>query len=69
LTGGSQERRRRGGQINVPVLLDLQKHLELAIDEMDDIIQALYKLRKLLLFSLVKKLTSCNVPQLMGPIE
>lgn len=60
LTGGSQERRRRGGTINVPGVIGFAKALELAIDEMDDNTKHYIKLRKLLLSLLDEKLTSCT---------
>ncbi len=60
MTGGSQERRRRGGTINVPGVIGFAKALELAIDEMDENTKHFVKLRTLLLTLLDEKLTSCS---------
>jgi len=51
LDWGLAERRRRGGTINGSRFLDLQKALELAIDEMDDNTKHYIKLRKTTSFS------------------
>lgn len=53
--GGSQERRRRGGTLNVPGIIGLAKALELAVNEMDDHRKHFLKLRKHLLEGLEKK--------------
>jgi cysteine desulfurase len=47
--GGSQERRRRGGTLNVPGIIGLAKAMELATQEMDDCRKHFIKLRKRLL--------------------
>lgn len=44
--GGSQERRRRGGTLNVPGIVGLAKALELAVDKMDEHRAHFRKLRK-----------------------
>jgi cysteine desulfurase len=44
--GGSQERRRRGGTLNVPGIIGLAKAMELAVNEMDDHWSHFLKLRK-----------------------
>ncbi len=44
--GGSQERRRRGGTLNVPGIIGLAKALELSVEEMDDHRTHFEKLRK-----------------------
>jgi len=36
MTGGSQERKRRGGTLNVPGIVGLGRALELAVDEMEE---------------------------------
>lgn len=56
MNGGSQERRRRGGTLNVPGIVGFAKALELAIDEMDDHQRHFKKLRSLLLEQLDEKL-------------
>ena len=60
MTGGSQERRRRGGTINVPGVLGFAKALELAVTEMEENTAKFQNLRKTLLFALDEKLTSCS---------
>lgn len=60
LTGGSQERRRRGGTINVPGVIGFAKALELAVAEMEDHTAHFKKLRKLLFSKLDQSLTSCS---------
>ncbi|MEQ9308463.1 MAG: cysteine desulfurase family protein [Balneolaceae bacterium] len=60
MTGGSQERRRRGGTINVPGVIGFAKALELAITEMDENTLHFKKLRKLLLSLMDEKLTICS---------
>jgi len=60
LTGGSQERRRRGGTLNVPGVVGLAKALELAIGEMEVRTQHFKNLRKELLSHLDKDLTACD---------
>lgn len=47
--GGSQERRRRGGTLNVPGIIGLAKAMELATNEMDDHRKHFIKLRKRLI--------------------
>ncbi len=53
--GGSQERRRRGGTLNVPGIIGLAKAMELATNEMDDHRKHYIKLRKKLINGLDKK--------------
>lgn len=53
--GGSQERRRRGGTLNVPGIIGLAKALELAVQEMDNHRKHFQKLRKKLLNGLDEK--------------
>lgn len=60
LTGGSQERRRRGGTLNVPGVLGFAKALELAHQEMETNTNHFKKLRSLLVQQLDQKLTSCS---------
>tara|TARA_R110000868_G_scaffold410693_6_gene699888 strand:- start:8450 stop:9616 length:1167 start_codon:yes stop_codon:yes gene_type:complete len=60
MTGGSQERRRRGGTINVPGVIGFAKALELAVNEMEENTIRFKKLRSLLLSLLDEKLTSCS---------
>ena len=47
--GGSQERRRRGGTLNVPGIVGLAKALELCVNNMEDHRQHFKKLRKRLI--------------------
>lgn len=47
--GGSQERRRRGGTLNVPGIMGLTKALELSVKEMDDHRKHFIELRKRLI--------------------
>lgn len=66
MIGGSQERRRRGGTLNVPGIVGFTKALELAIEEMDDHTARFTKLRSLLLEQLREKLSvkvTVNGPQ------
>ncbi|MBO6534748.1 MAG: cysteine desulfurase [Balneolaceae bacterium] len=60
MTGGSQERRRRGGTLNVPGVLGFAKALELAHDEMETNTAHFKHLRSLLINQLNEKLTSCT---------
>ncbi len=60
MTGGSQERRRRGGTINVPGVVGFAKALELAVSEMEENTAKFNHLRNTLLYSLDEKLTSCS---------
>lgn len=60
MTGGSQERRRRGGTVNVPGVLGFAKALELAISEMEQNQRHYKELRTLLLQQLNEKLTHCS---------
>jgi cysteine desulfurase len=60
LTGGSQERRRRGGTTNVPGVVGFAKALELSISEMEESKAKYKKLRKLLFEKLDSTLTSCS---------
>lgn len=52
--GGSQERRRRGGTLNVPGIIGLEKAMELAQKEMDDHRKHFIQLRKQLIAGLDK---------------
>lgn len=56
MQGGSQERRRRGGTLNVPGIIGFAKALELAVNEMDDHTNHFKKLRSLLLDTMDEKL-------------
>ncbi|MCG8372989.1 MAG: cysteine desulfurase, partial [Balneolales bacterium] len=60
MTGGSQERRRRAGTINVPGVVGFAKALELAIEEMPRNTAHYKHLRSLLISELDDKLTSCS---------
>ncbi|MDZ7659746.1 cysteine desulfurase family protein [Fodinibius sp.] len=53
--GGSQERRRRGGTLNVPGIIGLAKAMGLAQNEMDDHRKHFIKLRKKLISGLDEK--------------
>lgn len=53
--GGSQERRRRGGTLNVPGIIGLAKAMELATAEMDDHRKHFLKLHKQLINGLDEK--------------
>ena len=67
MIGGSQERRRRGGTLNVPGIIGFAKALELAVEEMDEHNRHFKKLRALLLDMMEEKL---NVDfQANGPKE
>jgi cysteine desulfurase len=55
MNGGSQERRRRGGTLNVPGIVGFAKALELAVSEMENHQQHFKKLRTLLLQELDSK--------------
>lgn len=57
MTGGSQERRRRGGTLNVPGIVGFAKALELSINEMEENTAHYKKLRSLLLSKLDEKLS------------
>ncbi|NGP86795.1 cysteine desulfurase family protein [Fodinibius halophilus] len=50
--GGSQERRRRGGTLNVPGIIGLAKAMELAVDEMEEHKKHFQSLRKRLIAGL-----------------
>lgn len=66
LNGGSQERRRRGGTLNVPGIVGFAKALELAVSEMSDLTLKYKRLRKLLLELLSSRLEfdyTINGPQ------
>lgn len=66
MNGGSQERRRRGGTLNVPGIVGFAKALELAIEEMEDHTKHFKKLRSLLLKEMDNKLDfeyNVNGPQ------
>jgi len=54
--GGSQERRRRGGTLNVPGIVGLAKALEIAVKEMDDHRNHFIELRKKLFTGLEDRL-------------
>ncbi|MDR9418204.1 cysteine desulfurase family protein [Gracilimonas sp.] len=56
MIGGSQERRRRGGTLNVPGIVGFAKALELAIEEMDENLNHYKNLRSLLLKELNQNL-------------
>lgn len=56
MTGGSQERRRRGGTLNVPGIVGFAKALELSVNEMEANQKHYQKLRDLLLKELKDKL-------------
>lgn len=56
MTGGSQERRRRGGTLNVPGIVGFAKALELAVKEMDDNTKHYKNLRSLLLSKMDEEL-------------
>ena len=60
MTGGSQERRRRGGTLNVPGVVGFAKALELAVSEMEKNTAHYRKLRALLLSQLNEKLGFCK---------
>jgi cysteine desulfurase len=53
--GGSQERRRRGGTLNVPGIIGLAKALELAVEQMDNHRNHFKKLRNQLIKGLEEK--------------
>ena len=65
MTGGSQERRRRGGTSNIPGIVGLHKALELSAAEMDDHRSLFVKLRNRLIERLDKALG--NRYQVNGP--
>jgi cysteine desulfurase len=56
MNGGSQERRRRGGTLNVPGIVGFAKALELAVSEMDEHQKHFKRLRSLLLEMMDEKL-------------
>jgi cysteine desulfurase len=60
MTGGSQERRRRGGTLNVPGVIGFTRALELAYEEMEANISHYKQLRALLINQLNDKLISCS---------
>lgn len=55
--GGSQERRRRGGTLNVPGIIGLTKALELAVEEMEENYRHYKNLQNRLLQGLSEKFT------------
>ncbi len=65
--GGSQERRRRGGTLNVPGIVGLAKALELSVEEMHTHQKHFRKLRKRLLDGLDEKFG--NRYQVNGDLE
>lgn len=65
--GGSQERRRRGGTLNVPGIIGLAKAMKLAEKEMDNHRKHFIKLRKKLIGGLDEKFG--NRYQINGDIE
>lgn len=65
MIGGSQERRRRGGTLNVPGIVGFAKALELSVQEMDENTRHYKNLRETLLTQLKQKL-SVNV-RVNGP--
>ena len=60
MTGGSQERRRRGGTMNVPGVVGFAKALELAVSQVDENTRKFNSLQALLLSELDKMLTDCT---------
>lgn len=60
MTGGSQERRRRGGTINVPGVIGFAKALELSVSELEESTKKFKTLRSLLLSKLDSTLSSCE---------
>ncbi len=60
MTGGSQERRRRGGTINVPGVVGFAKALELSVAEMEQATAHFSTLRAELLAKLESTLDFCN---------
>ena len=60
MTGGSQERRRRGGTINVPGVVGFAKALELSVNEMEQTNAHFNSLRSNLLGKLNATLDFCN---------
>lgn len=60
MTGGSQERRRRGGTINVPGVVGFAKALELSVAEMEQSTAHFKKLRSELLGKLDSTLDFCS---------
>ena len=56
--GGSQERRRRGGTLNVPGIIGLAKALEICVNEMEEHQKHFQKLRQRLITGLDKKFGS-----------
>ena len=60
MTGGSQERRRRGGTLNVPGVIGFTRALELACEEMEANTSHNKQLRTLLINQLNNNLTSCS---------
>lgn len=60
MTGGSQERRRRGGTLNVPGIIGFAKALEIAVSEMEANTAHFKMLRSLLINEMDNNLTSCS---------
>ncbi len=57
LTGGSQERRRRGGTLNVPGIIGFAKAVELAVSNLDENTARFRKLREFLLRTMSEKVS------------
>jgi cysteine desulfurase len=55
MIGGSQERKRRGGTLNVPGIVGLGRALELAVDEMEQNTKHIHHLQQQLYRGIVEK--------------